>query len=52
MIGSINTVYGSPCFLCGEPITWAWTLHEVVRETQWEIICETCELATEIGEGK
>lgn len=51
MIDVIDGVTGSPCFLCGEPIGSGYALHEMAKD-QWELICTTCELVTEIGEGK
>lgn len=52
MIGFIDGVTGSPCFLCKEPIQGGWALHEVVQDEQWEVICAPCELVTEVGAGK
>lgn len=51
MIDVIDSVTGSPCYLCGDPIGPGYALHEIT-EDQWELICVTCELVTEIGEGK
>ena len=51
MIGVIDNVTGSPCFLCGDPIVGGYSLHEFA-EDQWELVCVDCELTTEIGEGK
>lgn len=51
MIEVIDTITGSPCYLCGEPITSGYALHEV-NPDQWEIICVRCELTTELGAGK
>ena len=51
MIGAVDGVTGSPCFLCGDPIGSGYALHEMATD-QWELICVECELVAEIGEGK
>lgn len=51
MIEVIDTITGSPCYLCGEPVGPGYVLTEV-RPDQWEIICVTCDLVTEEASGK
>ena len=51
MIGSMDTLTGTPCEFCDRPIVTSWALHEVAPD-RWVVICGDCELTTEIGEGK
>ena len=51
MIEVIDTLTGTPCAFCKEPLGWSWATHEV-QPDEWVIICGDCELVTEIGEGK
>jgi len=46
-ISAMDSLTGSPCFLCGEPIGNAWALREVNYD-QWEVVCVSCELVTEV----
>lgn len=52
----VLTCYACKC-LVGE--TWSeeigyinWSLHEIVKDRQWEIFCESCEDVLELDYGK
>lgn len=51
MIQVIDTVTGSPCWFCGDPIGGGYALVEVT-EDQWELACVKCDLVLELGMGK
>lgn len=51
MIDYIDTLTGTPCPLCAEPITTGWATHEI-RPDEWTVICEACDLTLELSEGK
>lgn len=50
MVKVIDTLSGSPCYRCGDPIEGGWVLTEV-REDDWQVICIKCDLIAE-SEGK
>lgn len=40
------------CFFCGENVFWkSWELHEINPEA-WEVVCDECDEATGLSEGK
>lgn len=51
MIRCVDTISGSPCYLCGDPLeTGHWVLWEFAVD-QWELICVECSwLADETGD--
>jgi hypothetical protein len=51
VISVIDTLTGSPCPWCGQPIGPGFALHEVAPD-KWETICVTCDLTTEAASGK
>ncbi len=51
MIEVIDTITGTPCPWCGEPIGPGFAVTEV-RPDQWVTICATCDLVTEEASGK
>jgi hypothetical protein len=51
MIEVIDTITGSPCYACGEPIGSGYALTEV-RPDDWQVICVKCDLVTEEASGK
>lgn len=51
MIEHIDTLTGTPCAFCRQPIGSGYALHEITPD-EWVVICVDCELVTEVGEGK
>ncbi len=51
MIGFIDTLTGSPCPWCGEPIGPGFSVQEMAPD-DWVVICVDCELVTEVSGGK
>jgi hypothetical protein len=51
MIEFIDTLTGTPCPWCGEPIGPGFAVTEV-QPDEWVTICTTCDLVTEEASGK
>ena len=51
MISYIDTLTGSPCPLCGEPIGSGFAVTERA-EDDWIVICVDCDLVLELDAGK
>lgn len=51
MIEFLDTLTGSPCPWCGDPIGSGFAVHEVAPDV-WVVICVDCDLVTEVSEGK
>lgn len=51
MISVIDTLTGSPCPLCGEPIGPGFALTERAPN-EWITVCVDCDLVLELDAGK
>ncbi len=51
MIGFIDTLTGTPCPWCSEPIGPGFAVQEV-KPDEWVTICVNCDLVTEASAGK
>jgi hypothetical protein len=51
MIDVIDTLTGTPCPLCGDPIGSGFAVTEV-QPDEWLTICIDCDLALELDTGK